>query len=337
VVIKHSQYIKSKNNNVFNTGFCIVCNTPKFVKDFFRDVRYWEYPDKFEYWKCYKCGLIFQKYVVKSNLGKYYENSSYWSQDMDELKSKGLLDKYNWDKFGNIYKFIIENKKKGNILDIGCGSGNFLSMFNRKDWQVFGFDISDFAGKTALKYFNIKIFKPNDILKKNFKRKYDVITMLNSIEHFYEPLLYLERVKNVIKDDGYLIIQVPNISSLGFLIFGKYWYPLQPGRHLFNFNPSNLKKLVEEFGFKVIKIDHFNKNHSIYGIFQSIRYINKGKRKENQVVHINFEKEVLKKEKLPNEKYIFVVIANLLSNIIYYLGAFLKKGEYITIYAQREN
>ena len=316
-------------------GFCIICKSSGYTTLIYKNVSYWEYPDKFQYFKCKDCGLLFQTNIEKSKLARFYDDKSYWSQDLINLKRSGKLEIINRNKFGSIYEFITCKKGKGSIFDIGAGSGSFLSMFDKNKWDVSGFDVSRTASGLAKRLFGVKIMVSKSIADIKIKKKFDFITMLNSIEHIAEPEIYLKKANLLLKKDGYLIIQIPNISSLGFWIFGTKWYPLQPGRHLYDFNPSNIKSLLNKNGFKTVKIVHFNKEHTVYGIFQSIRYLKNKKEKYTSKDGKNMNRN----NNLFNDikKQLTLIAVNLFSYSVYLVGALIGKGDYITVYATKKN
>lgn len=316
---------------------CIVCGTSKFVVDYYKEVSYWEYPDRFDYFECTNCGLCFQKIKRgQDKQSKFYDNETYWSQDLENLKKSGKLEKLIRQKFGNIYDFILSKKKNGSIFDIGTGSGAFLSMFNQKEWKTYGFDVSKSAALIAKKHYGLKIKVLRNFMNYKVKEKFDFVTMLNSLEHVRYPNKYLKKAKELLKENGYLIIQVPNFASLGSLIFRTKWYPLQPGRHLYNFNPRNIRILLESIGFEVMDINHRNKSHAIYGLFQSIRFLGPKKRLYIKKRNTNKNVDSIEIKSLNNyKKKLLVYISNIFSFLIYIIGSLLKKGEYITVYAKK--
>ena len=71
------------------------------------------------------------------------------------------------------------------------------------------------------------------------------------MEHVHEPKLVFEKLYKSAKHGGTMVISVPNISCLQFLLFGKYWYPLQLPTHLFHYDKSTISKLATDTGWRV--------------------------------------------------------------------------------------
>lgn len=73
------------------------------------------------------------------------------------------------------------------------------------------------------------------------------------MEHIEDPLKVLAKVKTLLKEDGLLLITLPNINSIGRFIFQENWEWVLPW-HLHFYNPKTLNFLIEQAGFEKIKI-----------------------------------------------------------------------------------
>ena len=89
---------------------------------------------------------------------------------------------------------------------------------------------------------------------------FDVITMWHSLEHLYEPILTLKEAKRILKDDGLLIIAVPNVDSFAAKVFKKYWYQLEIPIHLIAFTPDSITRMLDAAGFKAKRIYYDRRN-----------------------------------------------------------------------------
>jgi hypothetical protein len=75
--------------------------------------------------------------------------------------------------------------------------------------------------------------------------------MFHVLEHLADPRAGLSYAAGLLKPEGGLLIQVPNIASVQARIFGRRWYGLDVPRHVINFSPQALKLLLEEAGFRI--------------------------------------------------------------------------------------
>jgi 2-polyprenyl-3-methyl-5-hydroxy-6-metoxy-1,4-benzoquinol methylase len=138
------------------------------------------------------------------------------------------------------------------LLDIGCATGNYLSLMKTRGWKVKGIEPSKKAcqigKKTGLDIIN------SDLQNAKINDTFDLITMRHVIEHFEDPFSELKKINKLLVKNGILIIATPNVSSWEFKLFNKNWGAFEVPRHLFLFNKQTLSKLLRKTGFKVIDI-----------------------------------------------------------------------------------
>ena len=134
------------------------------------------------------------------------------------------------------------------LLDIGCGNGDFLINAKEMGWKASGLEPDTTAVEVA-RGRGFDVFDGTiDALADRFNY-YDAITISHVIEHVYQPRDFLRTVNQILKNNGVIYIDTPNIQSYGAKIFGKYWRGIESPRHLTLFNPSSLKNLLLSCGF----------------------------------------------------------------------------------------
>lgn len=209
--------------------------------------------------KCKKCRLVYISPRLNSfgltNL--YNENynlqtiSSIYSKSFDTSASEYLTFK----KY--VYEYLPDG---GKILDIGCGTGNFLSQFAENPmYSVEGTEVSYFAGKEAMKK-GIKVYFGDLLSLQLPEKEYDIISMLYVLEHIPNPMNILEEAYRLLKSSGHCLIAVPNYNYLrliyvypmSFVLFKKKTY-LHADEHLQNFTPSTLLYMVNKVGFTPVR------------------------------------------------------------------------------------
>jgi len=127
-------------------------------------------------------------------------------------RNKAPID-YNLKQF-----FEARIDKKNNILDLGCGYGSFLYFLQSHRYEnVTGVDISTEEVRICKKLFKTYQFHQEDIFEYvyNTKEKFDVIYLSHVLEHVKKDQIFefLQDVKNILTDDGYFIIVVPNSAA----------------------------------------------------------------------------------------------------------------------------
>jgi SAM-dependent methyltransferase len=158
---------------------------------------------------------------------------------------------------------VIPFSGKGRILDIGCGNGRYLSTLKKLGWQTYGIEQNPKATKYARDELHLNVIT-GDLLNFEYQDKFfDVITMWHSLEHLHEPVLTLKEVKRILKDDGLLVIAVPNIDSFDAKVFKEYWYQLELPIHLIAFTPDSITKMLDTAEFKIKKIYYDRRNATL--------------------------------------------------------------------------
>jgi 2-polyprenyl-3-methyl-5-hydroxy-6-metoxy-1,4-benzoquinol methylase len=137
--------------------------------------------------------------------------------------------------------------EKGNLLDVGCGNGDFIARMRSFGWGVSGVD-PDAAAVARAQSQGLDVFQGSI---KDVPRGpvYDVIALNHVIEHTDDPVgLLRECGDRLRRGTGRLIITTPNLRSLGHMWFKKYWRGLEVPRHLTVFSRSSLGFCVERAG-----------------------------------------------------------------------------------------
>jgi 2-polyprenyl-3-methyl-5-hydroxy-6-metoxy-1,4-benzoquinol methylase len=159
--------------------------------------------------------------------------------------------------------------RRGALLDIGCGSGSFLSAAASHGFTCFGMDLSPQAVQAAGKP-GIEVRQGSVGSEIWGDRRFAFITLFHVLEHLTSPgaaLLYVDRL---LAPGGSVIIQVPNVSSLQAHVFAGRWYGLDVPRHLINFTPAALERILAAAGFEIVARAAFSLRDNPASIASSI-------------------------------------------------------------------
>ena len=189
-----------------------------------------------------------------------------------QLESKGLIHAYSE---GSDEKFISQNKwrmvtfrrclkevekatkgKKGKILDIGAAGGAFPKVAQDAGWEVYGVEPNKWLCKWCKENYNIKIENGTLDTAKFKSKTFDAITLWDVLEHVPDPANTLKKCHTLLKDDGVLIINYPDMASLPAKLMRKKWVFLL-SVHIYYFTQKTMRKMLHKVGFKPIKF----KNH----------------------------------------------------------------------------
>jgi len=191
------------------------------------------------------------------NLGSYYESEDYISHTDS---NKSFTDKlyqivkgYSLNKkLKLINSFNTEGKK---LLDVGCGTGEFLLNCKNNEWNVVGVEPNNNARELA----SLKISKKdtplifsdlNDLTNK----KFDVITLWHVLEHVPNLEDYIKKLKELLKPNGVLVVAVPNFKSFDANHYKEFWAAYDVPRHLWHFSIKSIRLLFSKVNMSVVKI-----------------------------------------------------------------------------------
>lgn len=185
-------------------------------------------------------------------LGKYYESDDYISHT-DSKRS--LFEKlYHFVKVRAIKSKVAlvtnENKSKGNLLDIGAGTGDFLNEANKQGWTTLGYEPNNSAKILAE---NKGVVFTDDIFVLP-NASFDVITMWHVLEHVPNLEEYIANLKRLLKPGGTIIIAVPNYKSFDAQYYGRFWAAYDVPRHLWHFSKSSIKRLFSDHDLKLFHV-----------------------------------------------------------------------------------
>lgn len=189
-------------------------------------------------------------------LPSYYESEEYISHTDSK---RTLMDKvYQLIKSYSLKrKLKLINKlwaSKGRILDIGCGTGDLLSVCEKAGWQISGVEPNDKARVLAQnKVSDSRNIKPNVAeLSDQEKGSFHIISMWHVLEHVPNLMEYIEKVKELLVEDGYMIIAVPNFKSYDAGYYKEFWAAYDVPRHLWHFSKNSIEHIFGQHDFEVV-------------------------------------------------------------------------------------
>ena len=282
--------------------YCPICSSESFEchiksKDFSVS------KEDFSIVKCSKCNFKFTNpRPSDKELGKYYISDHYISHNNSR---NNLFEKaYQIVRKISIrmkYSLVSEFFNRGRVLDIGCGTGDFLQKCNEKKWKTKGIEPSEIARVQAIKNYNLDVDEDTDLKKIIAYSR--IITLWHVLENVTELNMTVSDIKRLLSKDGKALIAVPNLESFDSSYYKKYCgYDLPI--HLYHFSKDSIIKLFENHGFSLIKT--------------------KGMKFDSYYVSMLSEEH-----KTGNKNYFKSLIIGTISNLF---GIFTKRGFSSTIY-----
>lgn len=215
--------------------------------------------------ECDKCKLAFLNKNIKSEETLYSLNN--YQKEEKKLRQRIV-------KLG---KLIIAYINQGRLLDIGAGFGLFsLILTKLGDFRVETLDSSIYPyylKKVGVNFIHHQI-NYQEFLKKKNNKKYDLLLMIDILEHFKNPLAILKKTRKLMKDNSYLVIQTPNYQSLMAKICVNWsWWMIED--HKVVFSSQSIKKILNLTGYQIVYYktyeDWFDFKKNLDGNFSGIK------------------------------------------------------------------
>ena len=221
----NNQFLKVKDHSVSGESFDLILNEEQDI-------------------------LITSPQPKLENLGAYYKSEDYIShtdsnrnllEQVYHLVRKSALKK----KLRLINSFKNEEK---NLLDIGCGTGDFLETAKNNGWQITGIEPDKNARKIARSKSDNNVVETEHL--KNLKpQSFDVIALWHVLEHLPNLEEHINIFNHLLKPNGRIVIAVPNYKSYDAEYYKSFWAAYDAPRHLWHFSQNGMKRIFKEKGF----------------------------------------------------------------------------------------
>ena len=227
----------------------------------------------------------------------YYKNCfvGYDRDDLTILQFQQILSEI---------KILCNRNNSAKLLDVGCATGVFLDMARHDGWEVKGIEISEELAKYARENFHLEI--RSDLIKTPFpQRSFDVVTMLDVIEHLPRPIVntIISEISRIIKPGGVMVIRTPSedalLRTVGKLVYFVSGKTIESPMHLFysyehilNFTPGALESILKRHQFDLVlrkreeeNPQRLNLNKAIKVMLQCSYSFSKLLKREHKIIH----------------------------------------------------
>ncbi|NQY68145.1 MAG: class I SAM-dependent methyltransferase [Flavobacteriales bacterium] len=211
--------------------------------------------ENFNIVQCVACNFKYTNPRPNQNsIGPYYQSEEYVSHSDT---NKGVINRIY--QIVRIYTLstklamIDKIRRKARLLDIGAGTGAFLKFCKDGGHEITGIEPDATARKTAYDINQISL-QEEKALNSFEEESFDIITMWHVLEHVHTLKERIAQVNRLLDDNGTLIIAVPNCNSFDAKHYKKHWAAYDLPRHLYHFVPSDIDKLISQFGMRIADI-----------------------------------------------------------------------------------
>ncbi len=196
--------------------------------------------------RCRSCGLIYTspRPAINSLLSNYINmvDEIY----LQEEKGRRLSAQ-------SILKMLKRLKRTGRLLDIGCATGFLLDEARKQGWEIYGVELSEWAVSYAKDKLGIENIFQGAFKRANYPDNYfDAVVLKDAFEHLINPKDTLIQIRRILKTNGILCVNTPDIGSLVSKILKARWWGVKQA-HLYYFTSKTLCKMLEATGFVPVK------------------------------------------------------------------------------------
>lgn len=205
--------------------------------------------------ECVNCGFRYIKNQPPAVTAyKYYETEEYveHSDAADGFINSIYHQARKWMlryKFRLVNGFGLDKK----IIDFGTGTGYFLNYMKENGFDVTGIEISDKARKFGQENFGLNIYHPDKIFDDSFETGFSYATFWHVLEHIYNADEVLQRLHQLLADDGKLVVALPNYHCIEEKFYKEYWNGYDVPRHLWHWDKKSFSLFAERQGFRIMK------------------------------------------------------------------------------------
>jgi 2-polyprenyl-3-methyl-5-hydroxy-6-metoxy-1,4-benzoquinol methylase len=240
-------------SQIITYATCPCCNSSN-IHEVLKTVDHTVSRQQFEIWQCNNCTLRFTQNVPSETaITSYYQSPGYVSHSNTK---EGLINRL----YHVVRNYTLHAKKRlikraceepdSTLLDVGAGTGAFVNIMKEAGYTVTGLEPDETARKNAFQQYKVQLQTLEELFALP-ANSFHVITLWHVLEHVHQLHNYLDTFHAVLKNNGTLIIAVPNYTSHDAQLYGKDWAAYDVPRHLYHFSPQSMHVLMNQHKFIV--------------------------------------------------------------------------------------
>ena len=194
--------------------------------------------------KCRRCGLQFlDPQVDDETLGRIHAD---YHRIWDLVRFADQVTRMKKRTFTGYLSRASRFIESGCLLDIGCGCGELLEVFEESGFDVYGVEVSPAGARRCVERFGAQKILSKQLEEDDFPRGFfDIITLSDVFEHMRDPRSLVDLMDALLRPTGIVMITTPDTATLSNRLMGLNW-PHYKQEHLYYYNRSNIVRLFSE-------------------------------------------------------------------------------------------
>lgn len=214
-----------------------------------------------QYWRCAGCSLVFARGRTNANFRESIDDyEPAYRQYLDEgpVDASNLDDVIAW-----IESHVSLRSSAIGLLDVGAGSGKLIRRLNRiRPCAVSGIEPSVALFKTYdLGSLGIEAITLPELAACQTPA-YDVVTVLDVIEHVPEAAEFVHALARVTKPGGFVFLSTPDAGGLLARLLGRRWHHYN-AYHFSLYGREAVAEAARRSGFRIVSSEHRSKRMSL--------------------------------------------------------------------------
>ena len=241
---------------------CIICGGPQPAA--FKMGQYW-------YCRCTRCRLTSNYPVPDPDTIEAHYKRKFQAGNYAMFPAFALQYRRIYEDYVRRLSAFVDFRTHPKILDVGCFTGEFLSVLKDAGADVYGLELQEEAVQIANQRFPGRVFQARVEGTEFPQGPYDVVTIMQVIEHVTDPRALVEPCVKLLKPGGILMLQTPNTGSFLCRALGRYWPPYAPVEHLNLFSARSLEMLLSSLRLKEIQVHNHWKTLPVEYVYQMMQ------------------------------------------------------------------
>ena len=209
--------------------------------------------DEWDIVRCQECGLIYENPRADTIARDYYytfDNAGDYAFVQDWFLDNADLNRLTCKQ---ILRAILHYCQGGNLLDVGCGTGNFLTEARKAGFDVSGQDVSPYFINYCRTHYDFPVYDSELETLGLPEASFDCVTSFDVIEHVRYPKQLLKEMRRLVRPGGLVVVGTHDIGNIFARLYGVEWRHMGAMGHITYFTRQTLSRMMNECSLDIVQ------------------------------------------------------------------------------------